>query len=93
MYQELSEEEAPRVAMVRDFIDRDVKATVREAGHANSYPETWIEPMQRIGVLQARDHRRVRRDLRCRRPATCWRLRNWPAAGTRCAIRPTGHKA
>ncbi|WP_407662982.1 acyl-CoA dehydrogenase family protein [Mycolicibacterium helvum] len=38
------------VATVRAFVDRDVKPTVREVEHANTYPEAWIEQMKRIGV-------------------------------------------
>ncbi|OBK20332.1 acyl-CoA dehydrogenase [Mycobacterium asiaticum] len=38
------------VATVRAFIDRDVKPTVRDVEHANTYPEAWIEQMKRIGI-------------------------------------------
>ncbi len=38
------------VATVRAFIDREVKPTVREVEHANTYPEAWIEQMKRIGI-------------------------------------------
>ncbi|WP_081290922.1 acyl-CoA dehydrogenase family protein [Mycobacterium asiaticum] len=38
------------VATVRAFIDREVKPTVREIEHANTYPEAWIEQMKRIGI-------------------------------------------
>ncbi|WP_167659597.1 acyl-CoA dehydrogenase family protein [Mycobacterium asiaticum] len=38
------------VATVRAFIDRDVKPSVREIEHANTYPEAWIEQMKRIGI-------------------------------------------
>jgi alkylation response protein AidB-like acyl-CoA dehydrogenase len=48
---ELNEEEAMLVATVRGFIDRDVKPTVREVEHANTYPEAWIEQMKRIGIF------------------------------------------
>src|ERR1700722_10801480 len=37
-------------ATVRAFIDRDVKPSVREVEHANTYPEAWIEQMKRIGI-------------------------------------------
>ena len=43
-------EESLLVETVRDFIDRDVKPTVREVEHANEYPEAWIEQMKRIGI-------------------------------------------
>lgn len=39
MRNELNDDEAMLVATVRAFIDRDVKPTVREVEHANSYPE------------------------------------------------------
>lgn len=38
------------VQTVRTFIERDVKPTVREVEHANSYPEAWIDQMKRIGI-------------------------------------------
>ncbi|MBX9983333.1 MAG: acyl-CoA dehydrogenase [Mycobacterium sp.] len=46
----LSEDEAMLVATVRAFIDRDVRPTVREVEHANTYPQAWIEQMKRIGI-------------------------------------------
>jgi alkylation response protein AidB-like acyl-CoA dehydrogenase len=46
----LNHEEDMLVATVRAFIDRDVKPTVREVEHANTYPEAWIEQMKRIGI-------------------------------------------
>jgi alkylation response protein AidB-like acyl-CoA dehydrogenase len=48
---DLNEEEAMLVETVREFIDRDVKPTVREVEHANTYPEAWIEQMKRIGIF------------------------------------------
>jgi alkylation response protein AidB-like acyl-CoA dehydrogenase len=48
---DLNEEEAMLVETVRAFIDRDVKPTVRDVEHANSYPEAWIEQMKRIGIF------------------------------------------
>jgi alkylation response protein AidB-like acyl-CoA dehydrogenase len=50
MYTELDAEETMLVETVRAFVDRDVKPTVREVEHANSYPEAWIEQMKRIGI-------------------------------------------
>jgi alkylation response protein AidB-like acyl-CoA dehydrogenase len=44
------DEEDMLVATVRAFIDRDVKPTVREVEHTNTYPEAWIEQMKRIGI-------------------------------------------
>ncbi len=38
------------VATVREFVDKEVRPTVREVEHANEYPEAWIEQMKRIGI-------------------------------------------
>ncbi|MEN4449907.1 acyl-CoA dehydrogenase family protein [Mycobacterium sp. SM3041] len=46
----LTDEESLLVATVRAFIDRDVKPTVRDVEHANTYPEAWIEQMKQIGI-------------------------------------------
>ncbi|MEE3849373.1 acyl-CoA dehydrogenase family protein [Gordonia sp. LSe1-13] len=46
----LNAEESFLVETVRAFIDRDVKPTVQEVEHANSYPEKWIEQMKQIGI-------------------------------------------
>ena len=43
-------EESLLVETVRAFVDRDVRPTVREVEHANTYPEAWIEQMKRIGI-------------------------------------------
>ena len=50
MHTGLSDEETMLVETVRKFIDRDVKPTVREIEHANSYPDEWIEQMKNIGI-------------------------------------------
>jgi butyryl-CoA dehydrogenase len=50
MLTQLSDEEAMLVDTVRAFVDRDVKPTVRDVEHANTYPETWIEQMKQIGI-------------------------------------------
>lgn len=50
MSTELNDDEAMLVATVRAFIDRDVRPTVRDVEHANTYPEAWIEQMKRIGI-------------------------------------------
>lgn len=47
---DLNEEETLLVATVRSFIDREVKPTVRDVEHANTYPQGWIEQMKRIGI-------------------------------------------
>src|SRR5918995_2851352 len=50
MLTQLSGEEAMLIDTVRAFVDRDVKPTVRDVEHANTYPETWIEQMKQIGI-------------------------------------------
>ncbi|QNI05259.1 acyl-CoA dehydrogenase [Mycobacterium kubicae] len=50
MSSELNDDEQMLVATVRAFIDREVKPTVRELEHANTYPEAWIDQMKRIGI-------------------------------------------
>ena len=47
----LNDDELMLVETVRAFIERDVKPTVREVEHANSYPEAWIDQMKRIGIF------------------------------------------
>ncbi|WP_244975616.1 acyl-CoA dehydrogenase family protein [Mycobacterium kubicae] len=46
----MNDDEQMLVATVRAFIDREVKPTVRELEHANTYPEAWIDQMKRIGI-------------------------------------------
>ncbi len=46
----LSDDETMLVETVRAFIERDVKPTVRDVEHANTYPEAWIDQMKRIGI-------------------------------------------
>lgn len=46
----LSSEESMLVETVRTFIDRDVRPTVRDLEHANTYPEAWIDQMKSIGI-------------------------------------------
>jgi len=46
----MNDDEAMLVATVREFVDKEVKPTVREVEHANEYPEAWIEQMKRIGI-------------------------------------------
>src|ERR1051325_11579979 len=48
---ELTEDEAAIVALVREFVDRDVKPAVRELEHADTYPEELIERMKQLGVF------------------------------------------
>ena len=47
---QLNDEENMLVETVRQFVDKEVKPTVREREHANEYPEAWIEQMKRIGI-------------------------------------------
>jgi alkylation response protein AidB-like acyl-CoA dehydrogenase len=47
----LTEEEEAVVAVVREFVNREVKPVVRELEHANAYPEKLIEQMKEIGVF------------------------------------------
>lgn len=46
----LNDDEAMLVATVREFVDKEVRPTVREVEHAGEYPEAWIEQMKRIGI-------------------------------------------
>ncbi len=46
----LTEDEVMLVETVRTFIDREVRPSVREVEHANTYPEAWIEQMKQIGI-------------------------------------------
>ncbi|MCB0950077.1 MAG: acyl-CoA dehydrogenase family protein, partial [Mycobacterium sp.] len=50
MVEGLSAEEAILVETVREFVDREVKPTVRDVEHADEYPEAWIDQMKRIGI-------------------------------------------
>lgn len=46
----LNDEETMLVETVRAFVDRDVKPSVREVEHANTYPDAWIEQMKQLGI-------------------------------------------
>ncbi|BBZ11117.1 acyl-CoA dehydrogenase family protein [Mycobacterium branderi] len=46
----MTPEETMLVETVREFVDKDVRPTVREVEHANEYPQVWIEQMKRIGI-------------------------------------------
>ena len=48
---ELSAEEQAIVAVVRAFVDREVRPAARELEHANTYPEELIEQMKRLGIF------------------------------------------
>ncbi|MEU3168226.1 acyl-CoA dehydrogenase family protein [Streptosporangium sp. NPDC006930] len=47
---ELSADEAAIVALVREWVDHEVKPVVRELEHTNTYPEALIEQMKRMGI-------------------------------------------
>jgi alkylation response protein AidB-like acyl-CoA dehydrogenase len=48
---ELTEEEAAIVAVVREFTDRDVKPVARQLEHTDSYPEKLINQMKDMGIF------------------------------------------
>jgi alkylation response protein AidB-like acyl-CoA dehydrogenase len=47
---QLNEEEQAIVAIVRDWVDREVKPVVQELEHSNTYPEKLIEQMKELGI-------------------------------------------
>lgn len=47
----LGPDEADMVAVVRDFVDRDVRPVVRELEHSDTYPEALIEQMKQLGIF------------------------------------------
>ena len=51
MTDELTSEEAAIVALVREFVDREVRPVVRELEHADTYPEKLIGQMKELGVF------------------------------------------
>jgi alkylation response protein AidB-like acyl-CoA dehydrogenase len=48
---DLVAEEADIVALVRGWVDREVRPVARELEHANEYPETLIEQMKELGIF------------------------------------------
>ncbi|HYQ64503.1 acyl-CoA dehydrogenase family protein [Actinophytocola sp.] len=48
---ELSADEAAIVDVVRDWVDHEVEPVVRELEHADTYPESLIEQMKRLGIF------------------------------------------
>ncbi|QJY49885.1 acyl-CoA dehydrogenase family protein [Pseudonocardia broussonetiae] len=46
----LNAEEREIVAVVREFVDREVRPVVRDMEHANTYPEKLIEQMKELGI-------------------------------------------
>ena len=47
---ELTEEESAIVAVVSEFVDREVRPVVRDLEHANTYPDKLIEQMKQLGI-------------------------------------------
>ena len=47
---ELIDEEAALLAVVREFVDREVRPVAQELDHTNTYPEKLIEQMKQIGI-------------------------------------------
>ena len=48
---DITDEEAAIIALVREFVDREVRPVVRELEHANAYPEKLIEQMKSLGIF------------------------------------------
>jgi alkylation response protein AidB-like acyl-CoA dehydrogenase len=48
---ELSKDESEIVALVRDWVDREVRPVARDLEHANTYPEDLIEQMKAMGIF------------------------------------------
>ncbi len=46
----LDDDEREIVALVADWVDREVRPVVRELEHANAYPEQLVEQMKQLGV-------------------------------------------
>ena len=47
----LNEEEQAILDTVRDFVDREVRPTVRQLEHDDEYPEKLIEQMKQLGIF------------------------------------------
>ncbi|GGP15722.1 acyl-CoA dehydrogenase family protein [Nonomuraea glycinis] len=47
---ELSADETAIVALVRDWVDHEVKPVVRDLEHTDTYPEALIEQMKQMGI-------------------------------------------
>ncbi|MPY84929.1 MAG: acyl-CoA dehydrogenase [Actinophytocola sp.] len=47
----LTEEETEIVAVVREFVDREVRPVARELDHTDTYPERLIEQLKRMGIF------------------------------------------
>ncbi|MDT0203165.1 acyl-CoA dehydrogenase family protein [Nocardioides sp. AE5] len=51
MADQLEEDELAIVSLIREFVDREVRPTVRELESANTYPRVLIEQMKEMGVF------------------------------------------
>jgi alkylation response protein AidB-like acyl-CoA dehydrogenase len=49
--EDLTAEEREIVKIVREFVDKKVRPTVREIERANEYPDSYIETMKEIGIF------------------------------------------
>ncbi len=49
--QQLNEEEQAILDTVRDFVDRDVRPSVRQLEHDDEYPEALVEQMKQLGIF------------------------------------------
>jgi alkylation response protein AidB-like acyl-CoA dehydrogenase len=47
----LSEDEAAIVALVGEFVDREIRPVARELDHTDTYPELLIDQMKQLGVF------------------------------------------
>ncbi|WP_395695645.1 acyl-CoA dehydrogenase family protein [Nocardioides sp.] len=47
----IHEDELEMLAVVRDFVDREVRPVVHELEHANEYPEKLIDQMKELGIF------------------------------------------
>lgn len=47
----LTEEEAAIVAVVGEFVDREIRPVARELDHTDTYPEQLIEQLKQLGVF------------------------------------------
>jgi len=51
---DLDESEASMVAVVRDFVNREVRPKVRDLEQSDTYPEQLIERMKSLGIFRPR---------------------------------------
>ena len=47
----LTEEETAIVALVAEFVDREVRPVAQELDHTNTYPEKLIDQMKQMGIF------------------------------------------